>query len=151
MKTLDEDTFPSIDDESHRWLVLKFGGTSVSSLERWQTIRDLIIERQEVGFRPVVVHSALAQVSNLLLDALDGAVAGDYEGPVTSIVEAHHKLARDLDLDGESLLEPFLESLHQMLAGVKLIREVSPRVHVKVLSLGELMATTLGTAYLKTQ
>ena len=155
MKTLDENTFPLIDpallDESRCWLVLKFGGTSVSSLERWQTIRDLIIERQQAGFRPVVVHSALAQVSNLLLEALKRAVEGDYNETLDRIIRLHYRLAGDLDVDGKALLEPYFDDLRQMLAGVKLISEVSPRVHVKVMSLGELMATTLGTAYLKNQ
>jgi diaminopimelate decarboxylase/aspartate kinase len=155
MKTLNEDTFPSTIgdtiDQSHRWLVLKFGGTSVSSLDRWQTIKDLIVERQRAGYRPVVVHSALAKVSNQLLDSLDCAVRGNYDETLASIVNAHYELARELKVDGEGLLEPFLESLRQMLAGVKLIREISPSVHVKVLSLGELMATTLGKAYLETQ
>ncbi len=41
--------------------------------------------------------------------------------------------------------------LEQLIAGVRLVREVSPRVHAKVMSMGELMATTLGAAYLQTQ
>ena len=155
MKSLDENTFPStkpaLPDEAPRWLVLKFGGTSVSSLERWRTIRDLIIERQLAGFRPVVVHSALAQVSNLLLESLDRAVEGNYDEPLAKIIKLHQELARELEVAGETLIESYIEDLRQMLAGVRLIREVSPRVHVKVLSLGELMATTIGAAYLKTQ
>jgi len=155
MKTLYENSFPSTGDsrenDTNRWLVLKFGGTSVSSLERWETIRDLIVERQQAGFRPVVVHSALATVSNLLLKALESAVDGDYDEPLDRIVEVHDQLALELGVEGEDLLAPYLEDLRQMLAGVKLVREISPRVHVKVLSLGELLATTLGAAYLKTQ
>ncbi len=155
MKTLDEKSFPSIQpvssDRRTRWLVLKFGGTSVSSLERWRTIRDLITERQRAAYRPVVVHSALAKVSNLLIEALERAVQGDYEEPLSRIINLHQELARDLEVEGETLLRSYIEDLRQVLAGVKLIREVSPRVHVKVLSMGELMATTLGAAYLRTQ
>ena len=51
---------------SSPWVVLKFGGTSVSSAVRWGTIRDLVRQRQADGFRPFVVHSALATVSNRL-------------------------------------------------------------------------------------
>ena len=155
MKTLEEDTFPvsnlTAASDKPRWLVLKFGGTSVSSLKRWRTIRDLIIERQQAGFRTVVVHSALADVSNGLLETLDGAVAGDYEDSLSRIVEIHLKLAKELELDGETLLDSYFSELGQILAGVRLVREVSNRIHVKVLSLGELMATTLGAAFLKKQ
>jgi diaminopimelate decarboxylase/aspartate kinase len=73
MHTIDEHTFPPRSGDAgatdgDNWLVLKFGGTSVSSPERWETIRDLIRERQAAGFRPVIVHSALATVSNYRID-----------------------------------------------------------------------------------
>ena len=54
---------PSIfagDTEGERWLVMKFGGTSVATAAHWETIVRLVRERIAVGFRPVVVHSALA-------------------------------------------------------------------------------------------
>ena len=45
MKTIDENTFPSIEpslwDEGSRWLVLKFGGTSVAGRKQWNTIANL--------------------------------------------------------------------------------------------------------------
>ncbi len=48
------------------WVVLKFGGTSVSSRDSWQTIARLVRARLEMGLRPVIVHSALQGVSNAL-------------------------------------------------------------------------------------
>ena len=145
MRTLDEKTFPldGLDSSQGQqpWLVLKFGGTSVSSLDRWQTIRDLVVERQEAAYKPVIVHSAVANVSNLLLEVLDHAVQGTYEDTLSEIVRIHVDLAQELGVDGESLLETHLRDLRKTLAGVRLVREVSPRVHVRVLSLGELMAT----------
>ena len=47
MNTISADTFPARDSDAadgQRWLVLKFGGTSVSSAERWATIGGLIRE-----------------------------------------------------------------------------------------------------------
>ena len=41
--------------------------------------------------------------------------------------------------------------MEQLVAGVKLIGEVSARVHARVLATGELAATTLGAAYLRSQ
>ena len=47
MNSIDETTFPGASDvrSGERWLVMKFGGTSVSSADSWATIRDLIRER----------------------------------------------------------------------------------------------------------
>ena len=130
---------------------MKFGGTSVSTADRWQTIRDLIHERQAAGYRPVIVHSALATVSNGLQAALNASVEGDYRQQYDEIVAVHLQLATALGIDGQALLAEFLANLEQLLAGIRLIREISPRVHVKVMALGELMGTTLGAAYLQSQ
>jgi len=154
MNTINQDTFPpreTVATDTHRWLVMKFGGTSVSTAERWQTICDLIREREAAGYRPIVVHSALATVSNRLQSALDAAVDGDYRQRYDEIVDVHMQLAMALGIDGQALLAGFVGELEQLLAGIRLIREISPRVHVKVMVLGELMATTLGAAYLDSQ
>ena len=50
-----------------------------------------------------------------------------------------------------ALFDRHFETLGQLIAGVKLIGEVSPRVHARVLATGELAATELGAAYLRTQ
>ncbi len=47
-------------------IVMKFGGTSVSSLERWQTIAEVIRSRVAEGLTPLVVCSAVSRVSRLL-------------------------------------------------------------------------------------
>ena len=46
MNSIDETTFPGRGDSrtGNRWLVMKFGGTSVSSADDWATILDLIRE-----------------------------------------------------------------------------------------------------------
>ena len=42
---------------------MKFGGSSVSTAENWQTIANLLKHRLEQGLQPLVVHSALQGVS----------------------------------------------------------------------------------------
>ena len=39
------------------FVVLKFGGTSVSSLERWETIAAVVERRIAEGVKPVIVCS----------------------------------------------------------------------------------------------
>ena len=131
-----------------RWVVMKFGGTSVSSRSSWETIAAVVRRRLEAGLRPVVVHSALHGVSNALERLLADAVHGDPAGELESIRQTHIELASELDLDGTDLLGERLAELEQLAAGIRLVREVSVRVRVRVMALGELMATTLGAAFL---
>ena len=132
----------------HDWVVMKFGGTSVSTADRWETIRDLIGARLEAGLRPLIVHSALAGMSNRLEAALAAAAQGDPDSLRDEIADGHRRLASDLGLAADELLADDLAELDQLLAGIRLVREASPRVQARVMALGELMATRLGAAYL---
>jgi diaminopimelate decarboxylase/aspartate kinase len=131
------------------WVVLKFGGRSVSTAQNWAIVARLVRERLAEGVRPVVVHSALVGVSNALIALLDTAVAGgDTDEKLAKIRAQHDLLAKDLGVD-PGLFDKRFTTLAQIVAGAKLIGEVSPRVHARVLSQGELLATELGAAYLR--
>lgn len=132
------------------WVVMKFGGTSVSSAETWATIAGLLRNRMADGLRPVIVHSALQGVSNKLERVLLDAAAGKTSDGLTKIRQQHFELAAALGLDAAALLDETLHELEQLVAGVRLIREVSVRVRVRIMALGELMATRLGAEYLQT-
>ncbi len=134
-----------------RWVVLKFGGTSVSSRERWNTIADVARKRIEEGTTPVIVCSALSEISNELETLLSDAVGGDYGSVLERIKERHLALAADLDLDGPGILESDFEELARMALGASLIREGSPRLYARVLAMGEIMSTKLGAAFLTAQ
>ena len=79
-------------ESAPRWVVMKFGGTSVATAAGWRTIAGLIRARREAGLRPVVVHSALAGISNRLEEAMR----------TTSMDPAYYE-ADDLDSDLEDL------------------------------------------------
>ncbi|MGB7215039.1 MAG: bifunctional aspartate kinase/diaminopimelate decarboxylase [Gammaproteobacteria bacterium] len=131
------------------WVVMKFGGRSVATAENWKKIEGLIRARLDEGVSPVIVHSALVGVSNGLIDLLETAERGEpFNEKLERLKRQHLDLAADLGVDG-GLLDDLFEKLEQMIAGVRLIGEVSPRVHARVLATGELAATTLGAAYLK--
>jgi len=131
------------------WVVLKFGGTSVSSAENWATIAGLITNRIADGLKPVIVHSALQGVSSALDVLMDTAVSTDPNDGLAAIQQRHFELAGDLNLDGSALLDDSLLELEQLIAGVRDSREVSMRARVHVMALGELMSTRLGAAYLQ--
>jgi diaminopimelate decarboxylase/aspartate kinase len=59
-------------DGAADWIVLKFGGTSVSRRERWDAIGRLMAQRAtEEGARVLVVVSALSGVTNELQAIVD--------------------------------------------------------------------------------
>ncbi|HVS23634.1 MAG TPA: hypothetical protein VMU03_07920, partial [Gammaproteobacteria bacterium] len=75
---------------SSPWVVLKFGGRSVSSASNWAVIARLLRERLAEGVRPVVVHSALVGVSNALIALLDAAVGGANVDDELAAIRAQH-------------------------------------------------------------
>lgn len=130
-------------------VVMKFGGTSVSTAQNWEKISGLIRNRLDKGLRPVVVHSALSKVTNALQQILSTAVTDDVEDQIDALKQKHYALAEDLKLDGPALLEESFEEIERLAAGVRLVREVSPRIHAHVVGMGELMSTILGAEYLR--
>ena len=130
------------------WVVMKFGGTSVSSAANWKMIADRVRSRLNAGFRLVIVHSALKGMSNALEEILQSAIDGEASERFDALKRLHYELAGSLALDGPALLDEALQELEQLIAGVRLVREVSVRVRVRVMALGEIMATTLGASYL---
>ncbi len=129
-------------------VVMKFGGTSVSSAANWQKIVSLLRNRLESGLRPVVVHSAIGKVTSDLEQILVTAVAGDPTEQLDALRQQHYVLADELGLDGPALLGESLQEIERLVAGIRLVREVSPRIHAHVVALGEIMATAMGAAYL---
>ncbi|MEO0557037.1 MAG: bifunctional aspartate kinase/homoserine dehydrogenase I [Bacteroidota bacterium] len=132
-------------------LVAKFGGTSVATPERIRRVVDLVIASPTEG-RRVVVVSALAGVTDDLLDALDAALdrTGHAEH-VKAIRQRHADALADLvdDSDREAVrrqLEARVDELAELLDGVSLLREVTPRTRDAVIGMGERMSVPLVAA-----
>jgi diaminopimelate decarboxylase/aspartate kinase len=132
------------------WVVLKFGGSSVTGLDRWQTIAQVLRSTLEEGVRPLVVCSALSGVTTLLETLLSEALTGHGE-PVLDQIRALHQAQADALGVPLAPAEPYLADLANFVRGVGLLGEVSPRLRARTLSAGELMSTQLGVAWLKTQ
>ena len=94
-----------------KWVVMKFGGTSVSSAANWKTIAERVRSRLDSGYQIVVVHSALKGVSNALGEVLQSAVSGKSSHHFDSLKQQHYDLANALGLDGPSLLDQAVQDL----------------------------------------
>ena len=133
------------------FVVLKFGGTSVSSAANWRNIRDVLRSRLAEGLQPVVVHSALSGVTDRLDGLLDRGAVASHAAVLATIEAVHTALAHELGMELPPAIRQQLAELRQIAAGVALVMEVSDRVRARVMASGELMATELGAAWLATQ
>lgn len=129
-----------------RWIVLKFGGTSVSRRHRWDTIGKLAKKRaEETGSRVLVVVSALSGVTNELTAIADGAA--DSRDRVAALVERHQGFLQELELGAEVLAER-LAVLQGLLDDPRAVARPLDW-QAEVLGQGELLSSSLGAAYLR--
>jgi diaminopimelate decarboxylase/aspartate kinase len=133
------------------WIVLKFGGTSVSTLANWRNIAHVARERRATGARILIVHSALSGITDRLEKLLESALRGEHQETLTFIEERHRKLCAELGIEVSAELQRHLTELGQVAAGLTLIGELSDRTRARVMSKGELMATEIGARFLRTQ
>ncbi|HEY3444750.1 MAG TPA: bifunctional aspartate kinase/diaminopimelate decarboxylase [Myxococcales bacterium] len=131
-----------------RFVVLKFGGTSVATPERWRTILEQAKAREAEGLVPVVVCSAVTKMTDLLGKLVDEAAQGRHAGPLAQLHERHAELARGLGVDLEAAIGPELAELERLALGAGLLRDAGPRVRARVMAMGEILSTKLGAAFM---
>jgi diaminopimelate decarboxylase/aspartate kinase len=134
-----------------RWVVLKFGGTSVSSLSNWRNIAGIVRDRLASGARVLVVHSALAGITDRLEKLLEVALTGDAAQALAHIEERHRRFALELGVPVSAALEQWFAELREIAATIQRIGAVSDRTRARLLAMGELMATELGASFLAAQ
>src|SRR5580704_3471458 len=97
------------------WLVLKFGGTSVSNPTNWHNIARVLRARAAEGFRPVVVHSALSGITDRLETLLSAALNGSHLPILEQIELAHRSLAERLSITPNARFEQFVRELRELI------------------------------------
>src|ERR1700683_5369241 len=133
------------------WIVLKFGGTSVATLANWKNIARIAPARRASGARVLIVHSAIAGITDRLERLLDAAIGQAQEEELKAIEDRHRQLAAELGITPGEEVERCFAELREIAAGVALMREVSERTRARVMASGELMATQLGARFLRLQ
>ncbi|MEM8599408.1 MAG: bifunctional aspartate kinase/homoserine dehydrogenase I [Bacteroidota bacterium] len=136
-------------------VIHKFGGTSVGTPERVRgAVRLIAAERyrQRRG-RLVVVSSAFGGVTDRLLEAIRAAVARKetHRTILGEIRERHEAALRDLADPAEhpslrAHLDALWEQVRELLDGVFLLRECSPRFTDAIISAGERASVPLVAA-----
>lgn len=131
------------------WVVVKFGGTSVSSLANWRNIALVVKRRLAAGARVLVVHSAVTGITDKLEKLLAAASAGAPAEALQAIEQRHRELTTELGIGVSPELQAYFDDLRQISNGIALVRELSDRTRARVMANGELMATEIGGRYLK--
>ncbi|HAT4684356.1 TPA: bifunctional aspartate kinase/diaminopimelate decarboxylase [Legionella pneumophila] len=131
-------------------VVIKFGGTSVSTRATWNNIAAITRKHLNTGVQPVIVCSALTQISNKLEKAIEAALLDEHHSLFNDIQSSHLNLAEQLEVNHQ-LIANDLHQLQQWLTGISLLKQAPAKTHAQILSLGELMMTRLGHAFLEKQ
>jgi len=132
-------------------VVLKFGGSSVAEVAHWNTIGKCVQNQLDKGNRPLLVLSALRNVSNLLEALLHQALSGVYIRAVNHLRELHNGFASQLGLNIHQSLEPWFIQLESDCEAINSSHTISPKLHARVLAIGELLSTTIGSEFLTQQ
>lgn len=131
--------------------ILKFGGTSVGSIDNLRTVANVIVDA--AGSEPIVtVVSAFSNVTNQLTDAIDAASQGK---PVDNnwldeLKRRHHETVvalADGDADVTRDIDAQVNALAAQLADAQ--KHYSPAVRDQVLAFGERLATPVVAAILR--
>ncbi len=130
--------------------VLKFGGTSVGSVESILTLKR-IVENEAKRQPIVVVVSALGGITDKLLSTSQQALSGDDNWKVSfeEMVDRHHKMIDTIitnTLDREDLtsrVDSLFEQLRSIYFGVYLIHDLSNKTRDTIVSYGERLSSNI--------
>lgn len=128
-----------IPEAAPSWRVLKFGGTSVTGVDKIETLADVVRARSDEG-RALVVVSALSGVTAALRRVVDVASRRDPSTHVGELRTRHLAAVAEIapgDGEAEQQVAALMDELGRLLDGVSLVRDCSPRTLDRILSIGE--------------
>ncbi len=127
--------------------VLKFGGTSVGTVESLRSVKAIVEACEEPV---IVVVSALGGITDQLINTAKLAAKGDISHleSYARIVDRHRKVIEGIvpasdQLEVLSIVNPLLEELGNIYRGVSLIKDLSDRTLDIVVSYGERISSVI--------
>ena len=134
--------------------VLKFGGTSVGSVESILSLQKIVESREEPV---IVVVSALGGITDQLIGTSKLAVKGDeaYKEKFQAMIDRHHKMIDTIIPEGErrdrltAVVDGLFAELRSIYYGVCLIRDLSPKTSAAIVSYGERLSSNIASTLIK--
>ena len=130
--------------------VLKFGGTSVGSVESILSLKRIVEAEQG---ETIVVVSALGGITDKLIATSKNAFDGDkaYVDELAAIRKRHHDMVEAV-IEGKdkqqtllTKIDSLLDELQSIYYGVFLIRDLSPKTQAAIVSYGERLSSLIVT------
>ena len=130
-------------------LVMKFGGSSVGGTEAFEQVGEIVSQARKEWPRLVVITSAMAGVTNLLLEGATGAIEGNGEliHQIAARIRSQHLAVVEAllpDLARQSQLKQEISHLvgeyTNLCQAITVLGEATPRALDAVASLGERLA-----------
>jgi len=137
-------------------IVMKFGGTSNQDANAMRKVVDIIFTHRHRN--PIVVISAIAQGTNALEQAGKLAANGDAiaaRDALHRLFTRHHAILDELVKDHqrhsalERILSTSLQELEEMVKGLVILKEITPRILDSFYAYGELSSSRLVAAALQ--
>ena len=136
---------------SAKWLVHKFGGTSVANADRYRNVGSLL--KVDDGARRAVVVSAMSGVTNALIELVALAQSRDenYSAKLAGLQAQHLATLQDLSGDSEiaATFESDFKEISEVLRGIWLSRSDSESTTELISGYGEIWSAQLLNSYLK--
>lgn len=139
--------------------VLKFGGTSLADANCIKKVAEIVESQLTTRNKPkAVVVSAFAKMTDLLNEMAQKASLGDinYESALERFIKNHSAIIEDLFTKAagkriKGQIDEINNTLTQLLYGIYLVMEASPRTLDYVLSFGERISALIVTEYFNTR
>lgn len=136
--------------EQKEMKVLKFGGTSVGSVESILSLK-AIVEKEAQEQPVIVVVSALGGITDKLIATSVLAQKGDeaWKDEFQAMVERHHKMIDTIITDPRkreqlfNIVDSLFEQLRSIYFGVYLIHDLSKKTQDAIVSYGERLSSNI--------
>lgn len=132
----------------NRILVMKFGGTSVGSIEAIQQVKDIVVKVMKENWLPVIVLSAMSGVTDQLLQSVEMAKNRRFDSVLqtASILTSRHYEVIDALVTQEERrmavrqqIDAIITNFTEYCRAIDIIGEATPRVLDAIAGMGEML------------
>ncbi|HKK39214.1 MAG TPA: aspartate kinase, partial [Cryomorphaceae bacterium] len=132
-------------------IVMKFGGTSVSSKKNLEQIKSILSKKED---KYIVVVSAFSQVTNKLEHIAQQALSNDVTDLLEELKNVHFEMIGELFSDQYQteiilMVQQKSNKLEAICKSINILKELSPRTLANVLSFGEQLSAYILHRYLE--
>ena len=123
--------------------VLKFGGTSVGTVESLKAVLSIVKKSYDAKEKPLIVLSAMSGVTNLLTQLAEDAAEGkSFSDGLKSLEDKHFTVVKELlavkyQNPVFTKLKLFFNEIEDLLQGISALKELSNQSKDLILSYGE--------------